>query len=222
MANQLRLPLAKDPAYRRDDFVVSPANAEAKRILCAWRTWPGRAAALIGPEGSGKTHLARMWSEEAAAIQLTSTPADFSVLQGKNLLIEDADAWKDEGALFHLINMVQASGALLLTSRRPPIEWTANLPDLRSRLNALQVAELAPPDDEALAGVLRSLFAQRNIVPADDLLPYLLLRMERSFDAAQRTVALLDEAAAAKGREVNRSLAMQTPEIAAVINDLFG
>lgn len=222
MPKQLRLHLNKEPAYRRQDFVLSPANAAAVGTLDIWRMWPGGSAALIGPEGSGKTHLARLWIEDAGALALKLPPPELGALQGRTLLIEDADSWPDQESLFHLINMAAIGGALLMTSRLPPKDWPATLPDLRSRLNAMQVIELLPPDDEALAGVLRNLFAQRNIVPADDLIPYLLKRMERSFSAAQRTAALLDEAAAARGREVNRALAVQVLEVDNVINDLLG
>lgn len=222
MSRQLRLNLKRDPAYQRERFVVSPANAAAVGVLDIWRMWPAGVAALIGPEGAGKTHLARMWAADAGATMLTKAPTDFAPLQGKPVLIEDADQWPDEDALFHLINMAGADGALLMTSRLPPKEWRANLPDLRSRLNAAQVIELGAPDDEALTGVLLNLLKQYNIVPADDLIPYLLTRMERSFAAAREIVTLLDEAAAAKGREVNRALAAQVLEIDTVINDLLG
>jgi chromosomal replication initiation ATPase DnaA len=222
MSRQLRLPLTRAPAYRREDFVVSRGNAAAAAAVDAWRAWPGAAAALVGPEGAGKTHLARIWAEENGAESLAAAPDDLSRLQGRPILIEDADRWTGEAALFHLINMAPAGGGLLLTSRRPPREWPAALPDLRSRLNALPVVELSPPDDEALGGMLRNLFRHRNIVPAADLVPYLLTRMERSFPAARSVVALLDEAAAARGREVNRALAVQVLEVDNVINDLLG
>jgi chromosomal replication initiation ATPase DnaA len=222
VARQLRLPLSREPAYRREDFVVSAANAQAKTALDVWRMWPAGAAVLIGPEGSGKTHMARLWAQDADAAVLTEAPGDLEPLRGRPVLLEDADGFGDEAALFHLFNMAAVSGALLMTSRLPPREWAVTLPDLRSRLAAVQVLELSAPDDEALAGMLRNLFAERNIVPADDLIPYLLTRMERSFQAARQTATLLDEAAAARGREVNRALAVQTLEIDNVINDLLG
>jgi len=222
VSRQLRLNLKREPAYQRDRFVVSPANAAAVGVLDIWRMWPAGVAALIGPEGAGKTHLAWMWAKDTGARMLTQAPADFAPLQGKPIVIEDAERWPDEDALFHLINMAGAGGALLMTSRLPPKAWPAKLPDLRSRLNAAQVIELGAPDDEALTGVLLNLLKQHNIVPADDLIPYLLTRMERSFAAAREIVTLLDDAAAAKGREVNRALAAQVLEIDTVINDLLG
>ena len=72
-----------------------------------------------------------------------------------------------------MINMADAGGSLLLTARTPPQLWTTGLPDLRSRLNALLVAELEAPDDVVLEGVLLNFFRDRNIIPESDVLPYL-------------------------------------------------
>ena len=76
----------------------------------------------------------------------------------------------------------------------PQQAWTATLPDLRSRLNALPVAELPPPDDMVLEGLLRNFFRERSITPADDLILYLLRRIERSALSALDIVDRLEEA----------------------------
>jgi chromosomal replication initiation ATPase DnaA len=96
-----------------------------------------------------------------------------------------------------------------LTAPVAPQTWPASLPDLRSRLNALPVAELAPPDDVVLEGLLRNFFRERNIKPTEDLIPYLLRRMERSAVRAREIVERLDEAADAEQRAVSRALARE-------------
>jgi chromosomal replication initiation ATPase DnaA len=216
---QLRLNLERDPAYGADDFVISAANEGAAAVIMeSALPWPTGVLALIGPEGSGKTHLAQMWAKAVGAAVLQPPLTD---LPQTPSLIENADQWGDEDGLFHLLNSVRPGSSLLLTARTPPTEWAATLPDLRSRLNGLTVAELGPPDDAILQGVLAKLFAERNIRPADDLIPYLTPRMERSVPAARAIVAALDEAAAQKKREVNRTLAVQVLEIDSVTHDLF-
>ncbi len=123
---------------------------------------------------------------------------------------DDADlAPRADEALFHLINMAAAGGALLLTGRTAPSSWPVALPDLRSRLNALTVAELSEPDDAVLNGVLTKFFHERNIRPAEDVLPYLVKRMERSVPVARELVQRIDEAADAEHRSVSRALARQ-------------
>ena len=99
--------------------------------------------------------------------------------------------------------------------------WPTTLPDLRSRLNALHVAELGPPDDELLEGVLQKFFRERLIRPSDDIFPYLIRRMERSVPVALALVEKLDEAADAEHRPISRALARQIIEGDSDTGDLF-
>jgi chromosomal replication initiation ATPase DnaA len=71
------------------------------------------------------------------------------------------------------------------------------------------VAELSEPDDAVLGGVLAKLFRERNIRPPDDLLPYLIRRIERSVPKAHEIVARLDEEASAEHRPISRALARE-------------
>ncbi len=223
MVRQLRLKLQRPATYAREDFVPSPSNAEAIRALDAWPAWHGGCLALVGPEGSGKTHLGMSWARRVDAVVPSRTvPADLASLPGKPVLIENADQWLSDETLFHLINMAGGSGGgLLLTARNRPWLWEAKLPDLRSRLNALPVAELEPPDDALLEAVLSKFFRERNIRPADDVIPYLVRRIERSIPHAREIVAKLDEAADAEQRPISRTLARQILEIDRGGPDLF-
>ncbi|HEX3917121.1 MAG TPA: chromosomal replication initiator DnaA [Caulobacteraceae bacterium] len=189
-------------------------------MLDAWPSWHGGCLALVGPEGSGKTHLALDWAAKAKAATLGPGCKDLSEAQGRPVLMEDADK-ADPEVLFHLINMAGAGGGLLLTSRSHPRSWAADLPDLRSRLNALPVAQIGEPDDIVLEGVLRKFFRERNIRPAEDVYPYLMWRIERSVRVAREIVARLDEAANAEEREITRTLARQILESDAQTLDLF-
>lgn len=214
MNRQLRLQLRRSPDFAREAFIVSGANAEAVRALDAWPRWHAGALALIGPPGSGKTHLAQSWRLRVGAVVLPTTArlADIEGLHGRPILLEDGDQ-SDPETLFHLINMAaETGGGLLATSRSAPSSWPSPLPDLRSRLNALQVAELGAPDDDILEGVLQKFFRERNIRPTDDVFPYLVRRMERSVPVALALVEKLDEASDAERRPVSRALARQILE----------
>ena len=214
MSRQFRLKLDRREGFRREDFTVTPANAEAVKAVDSWPAWPGGRLALIGPEGAGKSHLALCWAREVkAAIIPAKGRVELGALQGRPVLYEDADRSNRDELLFHLINMVeQWGGSLLLTGRTTPSGWSAALPDLRSRLNALPVAQIDEPDDQILESVLRKFFRERNIRPTEDVFPYLLRRMERSAPKALEMVIRLDEAADAEGRPVSRALARQILE----------
>ena len=220
MARQLRLKLAQPSSFERADFVLSETNREAIQALDAWPGWHGGCLVLVGPEGAGKTHLARGWAEKVGAVRLAPTATDLAAIHDRPVLMENADAAVPE-TLFHLINLAGAGGGLLLTSRIHPRAWIAELPDLRSRLNALPVAEIGAPDDAVLEGVLRKFFRERNIKPADDVYPYLIRRIERSVPMAREIVARLDEAADVEQRDITRALARQILDTDAASLDLF-
>ena len=220
---QLRLQLGSPPSYGRETFIVSASNAEAARAVDAWPGWHGGVLALAGPAGAGKTHLAQGWAQRSGAkvLDARAPPPDLSELNGRPVLIEDANQ-SDPETLFHLINMAAQPGAgLLLTARTAPVLWPAALPDLRSRLNALPVAEIGEPDDELLQAVMQKFFRERHIRPSDDLFAYLLRRMERSVPVALALVERLDEASGAEHRPVSRALARQILEIDDATPDLF-
>ena len=220
MSRQFRLPLHRPPSFARADFAASPTNQDALDLLDAWPNWADGRLALVGQAGAGKTHLARDWAvrADAAVIEAANpieAPPDLSALRGRAVLVDDADrraegGHLDDETLFHLINMAGVDGGtLLLTGRAAPLAWPCAVPDLRSRLNALTVASLGEPDDIVLEAVLRRAFAERSIKPSEDVYPYLLRRIPRSALEAIAVVDLLDEAASAEGRPVNRLLAGQ-------------
>ncbi len=222
MARQLRLGLRRSTAHTRDSFVSGASNAEARTALDAWPRWPGGILVLVGPEGVGKTHLARAWVAGAKAEIIDRAQPDVAAAAGRPALLEDVDQGIEAEALFHLINQAAQDGAsLLLTARLTPTAWPAELPDLRSRLNALMVAEIAPPDDDVLSGVLKKFFRERNIRPHDDVYPYLLRRMERSIPGAREIVRRLDETEDGQMRPVSRVLAREILEDGSENLDLF-
>jgi chromosomal replication initiation ATPase DnaA len=222
MSRQLRLKLRRPQAFRRQDFVAGPSNALALEALGAWPSWHGGCLTLVGPEGVGKTHLAQVWAEEAGATVLDREAPDLAAAQAGPVVLEDVDRGVDDEALFHLINLAaREGGGLLLTARTAPTLWPAGLPDLRSRLNALPVAEIEAPDDKVLEAVLKQFFRERSIRPPADLCPYLLRRMERSVPQARDIVRRLDEAADEAQRPISRALARQILEDDMENLDLF-
>jgi chromosomal replication initiation ATPase DnaA len=213
LSDQLLLKLQRPRVWRREDFVVSAPNADAVAALDRWPAWPAAAIALTGPDGSGKTHLAQAWATSVGAIRLSDISPEALLNVARStppVLLEDADRVVDEEPLFHLINLAaRPERGLLMTSRTLPAAWRVNLPDLKSRLNAINVIELGPPDDEILAGVLRNLFAEKSIRPSDELLAYLVRRIDRSIPEARRVVDRLDAIGGADMRPITRALARE-------------
>ncbi len=215
MAHQLSFDLPAKTALGREDFYVSPANALAVAMISA-TTWPGGKLTLSGPAGSGKTHLVHVWAAETGAriLQATTlTEAAIPDLATGPVAIEDvpdiAGDAEREALLFHLHNLALAQGqALLFTGRGASSGWGLALPDLASRIAAAHHVAMEPPDDALLCAVLAKLFADRQLNPKPDVIPYLARHMDRSFEAAARIVARLDSVGLAEKREISRALAI--------------
>ncbi len=217
---QGRLALAREPALDRASFIVSPANAEALAAVEGWRDWPDPRLVLVGPAEAGKSHLAEIWARATGARRLGGGGALVTDPVAA-VLIEDADRHAAGEAIFHLLNAADALRPMLMTARMPPRDWVTAIPDLRSRLNALRVVELAPPDDNVLLGLIDKFFRERNIRPEPDVAPFLARRIERSAASAAEIVERIDEAAAAERREINRAFASRILDQATRAPDLF-
>jgi chromosomal replication initiation ATPase DnaA len=136
----LALGFPRRRALGRADFVVSDSNAAAVALATDPALWPDGRLALVGPAGSGKTHLARVVMAEtgaacadAAALRVRDAP---TLLASGAAVVEGADRLADapgeaERALFHLLNLAAQDGRpVLLTGREGPARWRATLPDL--------------------------------------------------------------------------------------------
>lgn len=215
MPRQLSFDLPATPALGRDDFFVSPANAVALATIESPDRWPAGKLVLSGPQGSGKTHLAYIWAARTGARVVRAAKvanADIPALAAGAVAIEDlpeiAADTAAQTALFHLHNLCLTEGRLLLmTGRGAPHLWVPDLPDLQSRIAGSHHVAIDAPDDALLTAVLAKLFADRQITPRPDVIPYLLRHMDRSFAAAAQIVRRLDHAALAETRTLSRPLA---------------
>lgn len=178
-------------------------------LLENWQDWPGHVAALVGPEASGKSHLAKGWAKENGAF-LYGHDLDISALPQRALVVcDDADRNNiGENALFHLFNWTkEIGGKLLLTAREHPTLWQVQLPDLRSRLATVTVGEINEPDDELLMVLLIKLFSDRQLQVDMGVIHYVLPRIERSFYSVHRFVERLDEMSLTNQRKITKALA---------------
>ena len=214
---QLTLDLPVRTALERTDFLVAPSNSDAVEWVDKWPDWPIHVLVLVGPPKSGKTHLAHVWREQADAFWYDQGSLDACLEQagkGRSICLDIDGAIEDEEALFHLYKWSKEHGAnLLITASEPPKAWTIKLPDLRSRLLACNVVGVGVPDDQLLAAVMVKLFSDRQVAITEDVLRYLVPRIERSFESAARVVDKLDKASMAKGRAVTVPLAKQVLEL---------
>lgn len=172
--SQIALPLSA-PGAVPSRIVTGSANAAVIEALGRANTWPFRTALLSGPPRSGKSLIARWFSENRLGDA-----------------VDDADRL-EEAALFHRWNAAQESGTpLLVVSSRPPAEWAIALPDLRSRLGAAQPLVIGEPDDAMLAELIALHAQMRGFHLDETATAYLVPRSPRSHLGAETLVAAID------------------------------
>jgi chromosomal replication initiation ATPase DnaA len=212
---QLAFALPHAESFSHDDFLEGPANAAALSLIESWPEWPNRIMLLAGPEGCGKSHLATIWAEQAGARSISAHALTAEAVPGAlatgALVIEDLNPQAfDERALFHLMNLAREEGAfVLLTARVPPVAFEIELRDLRSRLRAVPVVTLMPPDDQLFRALIVKFCADRQMSVDETVVSFLATRIERSFAAARQAVERLDAEALRLGRPVTRALAVE-------------
>ena len=212
---QLALALPHEERLTRDDFLEGPANEAALALIDRWPDWPNRIMLLVGPEGSGKSHLAAIWAElsgaRATSAHALTPDAVPAALATGALVVEDLRPCDfDERAMFHLMNLARQDDAfVLITARIAPAAIEIELRDLRSRLRAVPVVTLLPPDDLVFRSLILKFCADRQMTVDESVVTYLTTRIERSYAGVRQAVELLDTEALRLGRPVTRALAAE-------------
>lgn len=209
---QLVLPFAHQAAYDGRDFLPAASNRDAVAWLQRATEWPERRLALAGPAGCGKSHLLHAWAERAGAVRLPGPLIHDlgEVPEAGALALDDADMVTSDVLLLHLLNTARDRGLfVLMSARAPPARWPVCLADLASRLRAITLVEIQPPDDDLLRALLVRLLADRQLAVPQAVQDWMLLRLPRSPNALREAVARLDRASLARGRAITRSLAAE-------------
>jgi len=208
MTRQLPLDLDAPDRWSRDNFVADPALNAALDIVLKPKGWIAPHLVLLGAEGSGKTHIGHLFADANDGVFLNAGRTftlDTGALEERPYVVDDAET-ASQPTLFHLSNhATQTNQPLLLLTRTQPRAWTIEVPDLASRLYAMRVVAVPEPDEDLLRDILLRLFARRAISPSPDAVDYLMLRIDRSVGAIQKTVTELEYYAG--GRAFNRALA---------------
>jgi len=187
--SQIPLNLRPEPFQSFASFHITERNAGIVSMLRARDRWPSGALLLLGPTGSGKTHLGNAWNQEFGGA-----------------FFDDAHM-TDHKILFDTINRALAGdiSGLLLASTYSPKDWHVEMPDLNSRLFAMPTFTLAEHDEASLEPILRELFEQAGRVVGQDVVTFVLRQCERSVEALRDLVLELDVAAGSKKADLTKA-----------------
>ena len=172
------------PDYSPENFVVASSNSEAFNYIKNF-PWKSYALSIYGPQGSGKTYLAHLAASYGVKI------------------IEDIDEKTDQLELLKLLNSTKESGSyLLITSQIPMKNIGFILPDLTSRLAAIDSIEIKTPDTDLLYLLFARYFAAKQLKVSAEVLNFLSTRIERSFSVATKVVDEIDKLSLEEKRNI--------------------
>ena len=214
MPGQLVFPFGVRPVRARENFVVAPCNEQAFRFIERWPDWPVRIAAIYGPAGCGKTHLAYLWSAASGAAFVAAADLVAEPPSANALVIEDMDAAAASAARDNVLMALfeQPERMLLLTGRAQPAEWPVAVDDLRSRFDSLLAFPMWAPDETLLSRLIRKHFADRQLEVPDAVVKRILTHVERTPEAVADFVARIDHKALSEKRAVTERLVLDVLE----------
>jgi len=199
--------------HARGRFIIGACNAMAADWIDRWPEWPGMIRALIihGPRCSGKTHLASIWTETSGATTLTHLkdgidhldPTQHYVFEG----LAPTSDWPDYMVFLALTRFTGAAGSLLMLADQSPASMPWKLADVASRLAVINTAQITMPDDAMLHNLLQKLADDKGLALDEDIITYIVKRMERRYESAVHTIQALDEMSITEKKKVNLSMA---------------
>lgn len=209
---------------------VAGANTEARDVLADASPATPRTVWLWGRAGTGKSHL--LQATCAAAGERGQAAACFdlagltepAMLEGCETLdvvcldgldpVAAVPQWN--AALFRLYTLLQDSGGrLIVASTAPPAALAFTLPDLRSRLLAASVHQLAELDEAGQGAALRLRAARRGLELSTEGALYLVHRLPRDMHTLFGVLDRLDTASLAAQRRLTLPFLREQLEAAA-------
>ena len=200
LEEQLTIEMPQKNFFGREDFMETKSNLEAL---------------LVGPPGSGKSHLIKIFmnSIETRLSKIITLPSNnlFNEFEKNEFtIIEDIHNINikfSEEDLLHAINISkETKRSLIMTSRIPISRFEIRLTDLRSRLESISVAIIEEPDDELMKSIILKMLRDRQLMVNPAIIEFLMKRLERTYLEINRTINLIDKHALEKGKKVSISL----------------
>ena len=215
--NQLILKFDYEQNFKDLDFYVSKSNKYSFKLLNNWPKWEKNFVNLIGEKFSGKTHLVNIFLKKFKGIKIDATNINNQFLKDikmyENIVIENLNEKVDENLFFTLLNIIdQDNKYLIVTTRKPIVEFSYKLDDLNSRSKNFLLSTIDKPEDSLMFALILKNLSDRQISIDKKLIDFIIKRIDRSYGKIFDFIYKIDEI----------SLKRKKPIDFKIINEVLG
>ncbi len=194
-------------AYKLDEYIQSSSNELAHNAIVNssnnWGVLPYKKALIInGPKNSGKTFLAKKWQNNIGALFLQKNKAlsENDLLNHPAFIIDGFDNSHSEEDVLHKFNAINEAGKyLLITVNNIP---SLKLQDLKSRINATNIINIQPPDDQLMEILIFKHFSNNAVSVSREVVSYLLKHLPRNFPEISESLAKINLSALQQKKKI--------------------
>ena len=215
--NQLILKFDYEQNFKDLDFYVSKSNKYSFKLLNNWPKWEKNFVNLIGEKFTGKTHLVNIFLKKFKGIKIDATNINNQFLKDikmyENIVIENLNEKVDENLFFTLLNIIdQDNKYLIVTTRKPIVEFSYKLDDLNSRSKNFLLSTIDKPEDSLMFALILKNLSDRQISIDKKLIDFIIKRIDRSYGKISDFIYKIDEI----------SLKRKKPIDFKIINEVLG
>ena len=196
--NQFILNFDHEQNFKDQDFYVSKSNEYSFKLLNSWPLWKKNFVNLIGENFSGKTHLINIFLTKFKGIKINATEINNQSLDKikiyQNIVIEDLNEGIDENLFFTLLNIIdQDNKYLIITSKKPIVDFSFKLEDLNSRTKNFLLSVIDKPDDDLMFALILKNLSDRQISIDKKLVDFIIKRIDRSYSKIFEFIYKIDK-----------------------------
>ena len=197
MKMQIPLPLKFEVSYSLEGFIRNLEQEEVLKYYDASLDIPIHGLYIYGLPKSGKTQLAHLFLSQGIR-EIACVEDVFKVHDKETVLIDNLLSEVD---LFHIMNhILSVQGKILLFTSFVPDDIA--LPDLRSRLKLLKMIQIKNPSQEFMKILFFKQFGDQQITIHEDVIDFLLTRLQREYLVVHQTVEILSQASIINKRSI--------------------
>ena len=206
--NQLILNFDYEQNFKDQDFYVTKSNEFSFKLLNSWPKWEKNFVNLIGQKFSGKTHLINIFLEKFNGIKIEANELTNDSLKQikifENIIIENFNDQVDENLFFTLLNIIdQDNKYLILTSKKPIVEYEFKLDDLNSRSKNFLLSYIEKPSDDLMFALILKNLSDRQISIDKKLIDFIIKRIDRSYGKIFDFIYKIDEISLKRKRPID-------------------